>query len=111
SGYLLLAKRLRDSPDRFSGSWNFGPTSTDVRTVRDVAEFISARLGQGTISVDAGNQSGHEARLLQLKCDKAHQLLGWEPRWGVDRTLAMTADWYKAVLSGSQASAVTREQL
>jgi len=111
SGYLLLATRLHASPDSFSGSWNFGPPSTEVRTVMEVAETIVARFQSGSISVSVDEGRKHEAQLLQLNCDKAYQLLDWRPRWNVDHTLAMTADWYKAVFNGADASSVTRRQL
>jgi len=111
SGYLLLAARLRDSPNSFSGSWNFGPQSSEVRTVLEVAENIVARFGRGSISVIPGDGKQHEARLLQLNCDKANQLLSWRPRWNVEQTLVMTTDWYKAVIEGAKVSEVTRQQI
>lgn len=111
SGYLLLADKLRADPARYAGSWNFGPPSADVRTVKEVADSIAARLSGGSPEIATSPNQPHEANLLQLNCDKAHQLLGWRPRWTVDKTLAATADWYKAWLSGSKAQLTTRAQL
>lgn len=111
SGYLLLAARLRGDAARYGGSWNFGPSSTDVRTVEEVANAISARLNGGGVEIAVWPRDQHEARLLQLNCDKAHQLLGWYSRWGVDKTLAATADWYRAVLNGGEAEKMTRSQI
>jgi CDP-glucose 4,6-dehydratase len=111
SGYLLLAARLRESPEAYKGAWNFGPASSQVRTVLDVAKNIVAGFGRGSIDFVLGNGKHHEARLLQLNCDKAHHLLGWHPNWNVEQTLAMTTDWYKAVLDGAEVSSVTRKQL
>ena len=111
SGYLLLAARLRESPAPYTGAWNFGPPSGEVRTVLEVAEHIVAHFGQGSVTIEPSNVRQHEAQLLQLNCDKANQLLGWRPRWNVEQTLAATADWYKAVLGGAEASAASRQQL
>lgn len=111
TGYLLLAANLRAAPEAYRGSWNFGPPSSEVRTVEEVAERIISGFGRGSIAVEPGDTRHHEAQLLQLNCDKAHQLLGWRPRWNVEQTLAATADWYKAVLEGADASMVTRQQL
>lgn len=111
SGYLLLAARLRESPATYSGAWNFGPPSSEVRTVLEVAKTIVAGFGRGSLSVTPGDGKQHEARLLQLNCDKAHQLLAWHPRWNVEQTLVMTTNWYKAVLEGAEVSTVTRKQL
>ena len=111
SGYLVLAAFLRSDPAGFAGSWNFGPSSTDVRTVWDVADSISAGLNGRSPEVAKSPHDRHEAMLLQLNCDKAHQLLRWRPRWTVDKTLAATADWYKAVLNGARAESITRSQV
>lgn len=111
SGYLLLAHQLRQDPQSYAGSWNFGPSTSEVRTVIDVANSLIKLLGRGSIEVEDSQQHNHEARLLQLNCDKAHMLLKWGPRWNMDKTIQATAQWYKVFLEGNDAEAVTREQL
>ncbi len=111
SGYLLLAANIHADPGRFAGSWNFGPSSTQCRTVGDVAKYIVSYFGRGEVVIPASATSQHEAQLLQLNCDKAHQELNWYPRWDVDKTLAATAGWYQAVMDGEQAKAVTSRQI
>jgi CDP-glucose 4,6-dehydratase len=110
-GYLMLAVRLHDEPKKWEGAWNFGPSTEEIRTVKTVAEVIVSHIGKGRIEVTASPNQVHEARLLQLNCDKAHQLLGWHPRWHVDKTLEATALWYKAMMQGGQAEHITRSQL
>ncbi len=111
SGYLLLAARLREQPKVYSGAWNFGPPSSEGCSVKEVAERIVGRFGRGSVVVEPCGAKQHEANLLQLNCDKANQLLGWRSRWNLDQTLMATADWYKAVMDGAEASAVTQQQL
>jgi CDP-glucose 4,6-dehydratase len=111
SGYLLLAACLYEEPKKYGGSWNFGPSATQVRSVQEVAESIVQCFGRGHIEINDSMQPHHEAKLLQLNCDKVHQLLGWFPRWSVDKTLAVTAQWYKAVLSGESVATMTRCQI
>ena len=111
SGYLLLAAQLHNQPAEYAGSWNFGPSTSEVRTVQEVASSIIRHLARGRIENADSQQHHHEARLLQLNCDKAHQLLGWHPRWHVDKTLAATALWYKTILEGGDAETITRAQL
>ncbi len=110
SGYLLLSAQLRNHPEKYASSWNFGPSTSDVRTVVEVATSIIHQLGRGRIEIEASPQHHHEARLLQLNCDKAHQLLGWYPRWNVDKALSATAQWYKTILDGGDAETITRAQ-
>lgn len=111
SGYLLLAARLYEEPKRWVGAWNFGPSSHEVRTVKNVAEVMVGHIGKGRIEVAETQTQVHEARLLQLNCDKATQLLGWRPRWHVEKTLEATALWYKTVMNGGDAEAITQAQL
>lgn len=111
SGYLLLASRLRVDPVGYAGAWNFGPPSTNVRTVLEVVEQMFASYGAGTIEYDKNDKQHHEAKLLQLNCDRAHQLLGWYPRWDANSTVAKTAEWYKQKADGVPVSDTTRRQL
>jgi CDP-glucose 4,6-dehydratase len=107
----MLAARLREDPQRFAGPWNFGPSSTQSRTVGEVASFIVNYLGRDNVVLGDAPKQQHEAQLLQLNCDKAHQLLGWYPRWNVDSTLKATADWYRTVMAGEGAKHVTARQI
>ena len=111
AGYLLLAAHLYEEPKRWGGSWNFGPSIHEVRTVQNVAEVIIGHLGKGQIEIVESKTQVHEARLLQLNCDKAHQLLGWHPRWHDEQTLEATALWYKAIMNGGNAEEITRAQI
>lgn len=111
SGYLLLAAQLRQRPQGFAGAWNLGPSSNDVRTVSEVAHTIIRELGRGSVEMDSSSNYHHEANLLQLNCDKAHQLLGWHPRWHVEKTLVATAEWYKSWLDGGHVEGVTCSQI
>lgn len=111
AGYLLLAARLYEEPKQWGGSWNFGPSTHEVRTVKNVAEVIVDHIGKGSVEVVESKTQVHEARLLQLNCDKAHQLLGWYPRWHVEKTLEATALWYKTIMNGGDAEAITRSQV
>jgi CDP-glucose 4,6-dehydratase len=111
AGYLLLAVRLYEEPQRWFGSWNFGPSTHEVRTVQNVAEIIIGHLGKGSIEIIESKTQVHEARLLQLNCDKAHQLLDWYPRWHAEQTLEATALWYKAIMNGGNAEQITHAQI
>ena len=111
SGYILLSAKLRENPKRYSGSWNFGPSSSEVRTVNEVASKIIDHFGKGKIKVTDARKQHHEAMLLQLNCDKSHQILKWEPRWTVEETLKYTSDWYKKVLDGESAEEITKLQI
>ena len=111
AGYLLLATRLYQEPKKWEGAWNFGPSTNEVRTVKDVADVIVGHIGKGCVEIVESQTHVHEARLLQLNCDKAHHLLGWYPRWHVEKTLEATALWYKTIMNGGDAEVITRSQI
>lgn len=111
SGYLLVASKLYAEPKKFTGSWNFGPSASHVLTVYDVAKYMTDVFSKGSIEVTGSNPYQHEANLLQLNCDKAHQLLNWKPTWSPMKTLQMTADWYKLTSEGSNPYNITDMQI
>jgi len=110
SGYLLLAAALRANPAAYAGSWNFGPPMMGTHTVESVANAIISHFGRGRVEVAAGSIQPPEANLLQLNCDKAHQLLGWRANWGFDETVAATAHWYREIGKGADPTETTRAQ-
>ena len=111
SGYLALAIRLWDEPKSFSGSWNFGPDSYAVHSVREVAEALVSSWGAGQIDCPQTQAGLHEAGLLQLNIDKAKQQLHWRPRWKFARGVRETAEWYMRAGRGESAEEVTRSQI
>ena len=111
AGYLLLGANLYHEPSRWGGSWNFGPSTQEVRTVHEVSKILIQHLGRGSVEIVESENQPHEANLLQLNCDKAHQLLNWHPRWDSGQTLEATADWYRTLLDGGSAEEVTRKQI
>lgn len=112
SGYLALGAALYQAPEKYTGAWNFGPSSRECRNVGEVAQRLVAGMGSaGAVTIDSDSVHQHEAQLLQLNCDKAHQLLGWYPRWNIDQTLDATAEWYRKILGGEDAKEITARQI
>ncbi len=94
-GYMLLAAKMWNSPTEYCEGWNFGPRSESISTVWDVASRVVADYGSGSLRDLSDPDALHEAKLLMLDISKAKFRLGWEPRMNIDRTVAMTVDWYK----------------
>lgn len=101
SGYLLLGERLLAGDDEAASAWNFGPQPQDECTV----EQLLARCGQAwprlAWRVSADPQP-HETTLLHLDSSKARDLLGWQPVWQLQGTVAATAAWYHAFYRDGQ---------
>jgi CDP-glucose 4,6-dehydratase len=96
-GYLQVAARLAQSPERYSTAFNFGPDGTSHLKVMDLAEGFVKVWGSGTIEAPPSDPDApHEANLLKLSCERAQQLLGWTPKLSGLETLEWTAQWYRA---------------
>ncbi len=111
-GYLLLASRLRDNGDVFSGAWNFGPGREANRTVHELVETAAAEWGNGRLEVaETGGEEMHEASFLQLNCDKAAGKLGWRSVWGFEESVSHTLAWYRRTHDGDDAWELTTGQI
>ncbi len=95
SGYMLLAKKMWESPTEYCEGWNFGPHAESISTVWEVASMVIENYGEGELRDLSDPNALHEAKLLMLDISKAKFRLGWEPRMNIDRTVAMTVDWYR----------------
>lgn len=111
AGYLVLAQSLTDDPGRFRGSYNFGPDTATLKTVRELAESIIREWGGGSIELVESEKGYAEAGLLHLNSDKARQMLGWRPRWDFQETVEKTVGWYREYLKGSDPLRLTRTQI
>lgn len=111
SGYLLLARRLFEQRQEYAGPWNFGPYDEDARTVRWIVERLCAIMSAGAgYEVDDRAQP-HEATYLKLDCSKARQLLGWKPKWSLEKALEQVADWARAYERGKDMRSFTLGQI
>lgn len=98
--YLFLAKKLYNREINNFESWNFGPAIGDVKKVVEVVNAFHLEYGEGRLSVVSDGGPIHEAKLLQLNCDKAFNHLGWTPKWTTEKAISMTAEWYKKLAEG-----------
>ena len=98
SGYLLLASRMCESGEKYSGAWNFGPYYGSVITVEELTKKLIGYWGSGQYKDLSGqlSQEPHEAGLLTLDISKAIHQLNWAPMLNVSEAVEYTVNWYKA---------------
>lgn len=101
SGYLLLVKKMWDSPAEYCEGWNFGPEEGTVRTVRELASGLVEKMGRGELKEVSSEGAVHEAGLLLLDIGKAKSRLGWKPRLDMEGTIGLVADWYGKYTEGN----------
>jgi len=111
SGYLLLGYKLFLQPKKYSGSWNFGPTSNSITTVKELVDEIISSYGKGELNVNIDPNAVHEASILHLNCDKSNTQLGWYPKWDFTKTIINTVNWYIGLLEGKDAYQLTKNDI
>ena len=94
-GYLILASRLFETPNSFSGAWNFGPLDPSYVSVKDVLE-VMGRFWESGVDCQLEPSMLHEAQILKVDSTKATSMLNWKPVLDFSTVIQWTAEWYKA---------------
>jgi len=110
SGYLLLGKQLLENGAKYAEGFNFGPAPESVLTVADVAQRIVGFYQKGEVLVSKKDDL-HEAGLLMLNIEKAHDVLGWKPVYNADEAIKTTVNWYKSFYNGEKMFDFTLNQI
>lgn len=98
SGYLLLASRMCEDGEKYSGAWNFGPVHGSIITVEELVKSLIKHWGHGTYKdlSEGMSYEPHETKSLILDISKAINSLNWVPTLGLNEAIEYTTDWYKA---------------
>lgn len=94
-GYLTIASLLYSHGGEYVGPWNFGPSSKNMVTVKELVEEIINQWGSGEISYEDKKEEFSEAKLLHLDISKAVNQLKWQPKLNVIETVRYTIEEYK----------------
>ena len=109
SAYLAIAM-AQDGDPSLSGSYNAGPDR--CLSSREIAtQFASAWGGDFAFAASEAGNSVREANALMLDSSLIREALGWRPCWGIEKAVAMTVDWCKRRLEGSDMEAETDRQI
>ena len=97
AGYLILAKKLYSKyGSKFSGAWNFGPSSKKHLTVYQFAKLLKKKMGSRSKIKLFKSKDNKEKHTLDLNSQKAQKLLRWKPLLTIEKTLSLTSAWYLA---------------
>lgn len=99
SGYLLLAQKIYSDTIHYSGGWNFGPKDDGERSVEWILNKMQELWPGSRWKLDMGDNP-HEAMLLKLNINKAHDLLDWTPTWDLEKTLSKIIEWHRKWVNG-----------
>jgi CDP-glucose 4,6-dehydratase len=104
--YLMLAQRLYESGQTFSGSWNFGPADEDAIPAQTLADNFIKLWGAGEFVLE---NDGYPRSGLRLNTRKARMLLDWAPALSLKDALGWTVEWYQAFYADSSSAWRTSE--
>jgi CDP-glucose 4,6-dehydratase len=101
-GYLWLALKMREEPDKYAAAWNFGPDHSNTVDVQTLTKKILREWGTGTWRIPSQNENApHEAGYLKLDSTKSIVRLGWKPAYTIDEAVQKTIEWYKEFYKGN----------
>ena len=95
SGYLMLGSLLYTEGKEYSGAWNFGPSSKNMVSVRQLVEETIEQWGTGRYIVENETNNSLEASFLHLDISKAVNMLNWYPVLDFCQTIIFSIDEYK----------------
>lgn len=109
--YLLLAKKLFEGGQQYSGAWNFGPKNEHVTTA-SVAKTLITSFGMGEIEPAGGNRIQQQNPVPHLDTQRAQTQLSWAQTLPLDQAITWTSEWYRAFYADpASAWRTTEDQL
>jgi CDP-glucose 4,6-dehydratase len=111
-GYLKLGMKLFHDPKKFSGSWNFGPNSKEIHSVKKVVYIIKNFFkNKKNMKIILKRNLINETKLLQLNSGKAKTILLWKTKWSIKKTIQSTCEWYLGFMKKENLKLLTKRQI
>ena len=110
-GYLILAKAQYLNPYKFSGAWNFGPSDSSYKSVKEMVKLVIKKWGSGSLKTKVSNKF-YEHKIIKLNISKAKNKLSWKPKYNLYKSVNTTVDWYYKILKEKKdISEITNSQI
>ena len=99
--YLCLAERMAEQPGLAGEAFNF---SLEVKlTVLELVHKVLQLMDRGDLEPIVQNIASSEIREQFMVAEKAREMLGWTPRYGMEAGLRETIDWYTEFVADTDA--------
>lgn len=95
-GYLTLVEKMakaQDADSVYCEAFNFGPNEDGLITVGAMAKKLSQYFPAAEVEVVTAQKSVKETGILKISSKKAKEVLGWKPKYTIDDTLRMAAEF------------------
>tara|TARA_B100000131_G_scaffold318700_1_gene363086 strand:+ start:631 stop:1680 length:1050 start_codon:yes stop_codon:yes gene_type:complete len=93
NGYVMLAEKLYNKPQKYSGAWNFGPNKNSNKNVITLVSTLSKNLDQKP-RIIFKKENFHEEKSIGLISFKAKKILNWKPQFNFKKCVKLTAQIY-----------------
>lgn len=110
NGYLSLGRLMYNEPEKYSGSWNIGPTLDGIREVSWVVEKLRSYYA-GAKYVVGDALPAAESQTLGLNIEKALRNTDWEPIISCDKMIFQVVDYQKRQQAGEPEREIVRRQI
>ena len=101
---------MTESKKISGNSFNFGPSKSDNKSVRDILSILRKQWrGLKIKFVKDNNFTEH--KLLQLSSLKAKKVLNWKSVLNFDETIKLTSEWYNALSKKQNMTKFTLDQI
>ena len=95
--YLVLGERLAQDPSVSGEAFNF--SLGERCTVLDIVHMTLRIMGRTDLEPVIQNNASSEIREQYLDSTKAQQVLGWRPKYEMERAIIETVAWYRQYLA------------
>lgn len=102
--YLLIAQKQAEDIT-YAGSYNVGPDDCDCITTAKLATLFCRSWGGISWEDATQKDAPHEATFLKLDSSKLKAVMGWKPRWHIEKAVDMTCRFSKVWVKWEDVSA------
>ena len=120
TGYLTLAQKLcSNKGKKFSGAWNFGPSTKQNMRVLDLAKLIKKSINsKSRITIKEKDQRFtnkkfrvFESKYLNISSKKALKKLRWRSKLSIKSAVELTVEWHQALIFKKNLLKITLQQI
>jgi CDP-glucose 4,6-dehydratase len=96
-GYLLLLMKLHKKQIISGSSFNFGPSNSSNKSVKEVINLINKNFNNSVkiIKQKSSPENYKESKALMLNSNKSKKILKWSGKYDLQQSINLTSAWFK----------------
>jgi CDP-glucose 4,6-dehydratase len=113
-GYILLLVNLYNKNEKYSDhAWNFGPKKSNNKSVSNVINLINSYFNDDIKIIKNTSlfNKHYESKLLMLDSKKSERLLKWKPKYDLNKSVKLIAEWHKNYLKKRDIFKFSQQQI